>query len=67
MYDLICKTKELIDKKYAPDGYNIGINDGEAAGRTVPHLHIHIIPRYAGDVKNPRGGIRNIIPGKGTY
>ncbi|MEF8846853.1 MAG: HIT family protein [Candidatus Paceibacterota bacterium] len=50
-----------------PDGYNIGINEGQAAGRTIDHLHIHIIPRYSGDVNNPVGGVRNIIPGKGNY
>lgn len=44
-----------------PDGYNIGINEGEAAGRTVHHMHLHIIPRYKGDVPNPSGGIRNIL------
>lgn len=50
-----------------PDGYNIGINDGEAAGRTIDHLHVHIIPRYFGDVEDPVGGVRHIIPGKGNY
>ena len=50
-----------------PDGYNIGVNEGEAAGRTIHHLHFHIIPRYYGDLENPRGGIRNIIPGMGDY
>ena len=50
-----------------PDAYNIGINEGEVAGRTISHLHIHIIPRFKGDVKNPIGGIRNIIPGMGDY
>lgn len=50
-----------------PDAYNIGINEGEAAGRTVPHLHIHIIPRYKGDVSDSTGGVRNIIPGMGKY
>jgi len=54
-----------IDKK--PDGYNFGNNDGEAAGRTIHHLHIHIIPRFTGDVEDPRGGIRHIIPGMGNY
>ncbi|PJE81674.1 HIT family protein [Candidatus Pacearchaeota archaeon CG10_big_fil_rev_8_21_14_0_10_32_42] len=50
-----------------PDAYNHGINDGEEAGRTIPHLHWHIIPRYKGDVSNPRGGVRHIIPESGFY
>jgi len=56
---------EKLGKK--PDGYNIGLNEGEAAGRTIHHLHIHVIPRYSGDVKDPTGGIRNIIPKLGNY
>lgn len=67
LYALIKEAKALVQKKYSPDGYNIGINEGEAAGRTVHHLHLHIIPRYKGDVEDPHGGIRNIIPGKGKY
>lgn len=67
IYDLIKQVKGLTDKKYQPDAYNIGINDGQAAGRTIHHLHFHLIPRYAGDVDNPRGGVRNIIPGRGDY
>jgi len=54
-----------IDKK--PDGYNFGNNDGQATGRTIHHLHIHIIPRFLGDVEDPRGGIRHIIPEMGNY
>ncbi|MCW1296553.1 MAG: HIT family protein [Candidatus Parvarchaeota archaeon] len=54
-----------INKK--PDGYNIGVNEGKAAGRTIDHLHIHIIPRYFGDIENPIGGIRNVIPKMGNY
>ncbi|MFY0563686.1 DEAD/DEAH box helicase family protein [Archangium lansingense] len=50
-----------------PDGYNIGINVGEAAGQTVFHLHVHVIPRYRGDMADPRGGVRHVIPGKGNY
>jgi diadenosine tetraphosphate (Ap4A) HIT family hydrolase len=50
-----------------PDGYNIGFNVGEAAGQTVMHLHVHIIPRFKGDVDDPTGGVRNVIPGKGNY
>ena len=61
LYDFIRITKNEVDKKHNPDGYNIGINDGRAAGRTIDHLHIHIIPRYKGDEKNPRGGVRNLF------
>jgi diadenosine tetraphosphate (Ap4A) HIT family hydrolase len=64
---IIEKTKALIDKKLNPDGYNIGINDGEAAGQTINHLHIHVIPRYKGDSEDPRGGIRWIFPDKAPY
>ena len=67
MYDLIKKTKEIIQKKFNPDGYNIGINEGKTAGQTVFHLHIHLIPRYKGDVVNPTGGVRNIFPDKADY
>ncbi len=52
--------EKIIAEMYHPDGYNIGINEGEAAGQTIFHLHIHIIPRHKGDVDNPRGGVRNI-------
>ncbi|MDD5291123.1 MAG: HIT family protein [Patescibacteria group bacterium] len=67
LYDLIKKTKEIIFKKFNPDGYNMGVNEGNAAGRTIDHLHVHLIPRYKGDVEKPQGGIRNVIPGKGIY
>ena len=50
-----------------PDGYNIGINDGPAAGQTVPHLHIHLIPRYKNDVEDPRGGVRWVVAEKADY
>ncbi len=67
IFEMMKDVKDLISEKYHPDSYNIGINDGEEAGRTIHHLHIHIIPRYKGDVENPRGGVRHIIPGKGDY
>lgn len=67
MFDLLRKTKEIVEKEFHPNSFNVGENDGETAGRTVPHLHLHLIPRYKGDVENPRGGVRNIIPGKGDY
>ena len=59
--------KELIEKQYSPTGYNIGMNCGEDAGQTVMHFHCHIIPRYKGDMENPRGGIRHCVEGKGYY
>lgn len=67
LFQLLKDTKKTIDDKYNPDSYTIGVNDGFDAGQTVPHCHIHLIPRYSGDVENPRGGVRNIIPGKGAY
>lgn len=61
------KVKTLLQEKYNPDGFNVGININEDAGQTILHCHIHIIPRYKGDVENPRGGIRGVIPGKKEY
>ena len=66
-WNLIGEAKELINKKHQPDGYNVGINIGKSAGQTVLHCHIHLIPRYEGDVKLPRGGVRGVIPGKQNY
>ncbi len=64
---LLDKAKDLVEQDHAPAGYNIGINDGAAAGQTVPHLHIHLIPRYTGDQDDPRGGVRWVIPEKANY
>ena len=66
-WELVRTVKEELLKLYKPDGFNIGINIGEAAGQTVFHTHIHIIPRYTGDMENPRGGVRHAIPGMGDY
>lgn len=60
-------ARHVITDRHAPAGFNIGINVGETAGQTVFHLHIHVIPRYAGDLPDPRGGVRNVIPSKGNY
>jgi diadenosine tetraphosphate (Ap4A) HIT family hydrolase len=67
MYYAVMKAKEEIEKKFSPDGYNIGFNCGESGGQTINHCHMHIIPRYKGDVENPRGGIRGVIPNKKEY
>jgi len=65
--ELLAEAKLLLDEKYHPDGYNIGANCGETAGQTIMHLHIHLIPRYHGDVDNPRGGVRGVIHNKRLY
>jgi diadenosine tetraphosphate (Ap4A) HIT family hydrolase len=65
---LIKRQKKLLDETDPTiDGYNVGINCGESAGQTVFHCHVHLIPRRKGDVENPRGGIRHVISGKGSY
>jgi diadenosine tetraphosphate (Ap4A) HIT family hydrolase len=64
---LLDAAKLGLDEEFAPPAFNIGINDGPAAGQTVPHLHIHLIPRYVGDRTDPRGGVRWIIPDKADY
>ena len=61
------RSRRRLDAELQPDGYNVGFNSGAAAGQTVGHLHIHVIPRYRGDVPDPRGGVRHVIPGKGNY
>jgi diadenosine tetraphosphate (Ap4A) HIT family hydrolase len=66
-WDLVNQGKQLLEKKYSPEGFNIGVNIKESAGQTVPHVHIHLIPRYAGDVTNPKGGVRGVIPSKKEY
>lgn len=60
--NLLNETKIFIEKKYSPDGFNVGININEAAGQTIMHVHLHIIPRYFGDVERPQGGVRGVIP-----
>ncbi|MDC7994027.1 HIT family protein [Altibacter sp. HG106] len=64
---LIDIAKKLIERENKPDGYNIGMNCGSSAGQTIFHFHCHIIPRYQGDLKNPEGGIRGVIPNKMNY
>lgn len=67
LWKMVDNAKKLIEKEKKPNGYNIGINVGSAAGQTVFHLHIHLIPRYNGDMDDPRGGVRGVIPRKQKY
>jgi len=60
-------ARRVIEARFAPSGWNIGVNVGEAAGQTVPHLHLHVIPRYRGDVEDPRGGVRCVVPHRARY
>jgi diadenosine tetraphosphate (Ap4A) HIT family hydrolase len=64
IWALVDEAKGLLDAKYQPEGYNLGVNVGEVAGQTIAHAHLHLIPRYRGDVENPRGGVRGVIPDK---
>jgi diadenosine tetraphosphate (Ap4A) HIT family hydrolase len=64
---LVREAKALLDGRLHPDGYNVGVNVGKAAGQTVMHLHVHVIPRYAGDMADPRGGVRGVIPERRVY
>ena len=63
----VASVRQLLAQRYRLDGFNIGVNDGGAAGQTVPHAHVHVIPRRKGDVPDPRGGVRWIMPGRARY
>ena len=67
LWQLASEARRRIDEELRSDGFNVGVNDGEAAGQTVMHAHIHVIPRWNGDVADPRGGIRRVIPEKARY
>jgi diadenosine tetraphosphate (Ap4A) HIT family hydrolase len=67
VWALLSEVRRHIEADGMPDGYNVGINVGEAAGQTVAHAHLHLIPRYRADVLDPRGGIRCVIPAKARY
>jgi diadenosine tetraphosphate (Ap4A) HIT family hydrolase len=67
LLQLLWRARIRLDSSLKPSGYNIGVNVGQAAGQTVMHVHVHLIPRYVGDTPNPIGGVRNVIPGKGGY
>jgi diadenosine tetraphosphate (Ap4A) HIT family hydrolase len=65
--ELVRSARKDVDAECAPDGYNVGVNVGRAGGQSVMHVHIHVIPRYAGDHPSPQGGVRQIIPWKADY
>jgi len=65
--EILDQLKERLDEEYHPDGYNIGMNCGPIAGQSVMHLHVHLMPRYKGDMENPQGGVRGVIPSKQKY
>lgn len=67
LHRCILKAKEIIETKHNPEGYNIGMNCGAVAGQTVMHFHCHVIPRFKGDMEDPRGGVRGVIPNKMRY
>ncbi len=67
LWEALQQARSGLIKEFSPDGFNIGINDGLVSGQTIPHLHIHLIPRYKGDMPDPRGGIRWIFPDKAKY
>jgi diadenosine tetraphosphate (Ap4A) HIT family hydrolase len=67
VHDLLRLARTRLSVSMNPQGYNVGVNVGTAAGQTVMHAHVHLIPRYTGDVSVPEGGVRNVIPGKGRY
>ena len=67
LMSLLAAARDDLEREFHPAGYNVGINDGAAAGQTVPHLHIHLIPRYDGDRDDPRGGVRWVLPDKAAY
>jgi len=67
LWELLPRARAMLDRERHPDGYNLGVNVGEAAGQTIPHAHVHLIPRYRGDTQNPSGGVRGVIPGRQRY
>lgn len=67
LWDLVRQARTLLAESLRPGGFTVGVNDGWSAGQTVPHAHVHVIPRYVGDVPDPRGGIRWVIPGRANY
>ena len=67
LWEMVQKAKVFLENKFNPQGFNVGFNVGHEAGQTIDHVHIHIIPRYTGDMEDPTGGVRHVIPEKGKY
>lgn len=67
IWAMVGEIRSELAVRLAPQGFNVGLNDGRAAGQTVMHAHVHVIPRFDGDVPDPRGGVRWVVPGKAAY
>lgn len=67
LWEMVHEAKVFLENKFNPQGFNVGFNVGHEAGQTIDHVHIHVIPRYSGDMENPTGGVRHVIPEKGKY
>ena len=67
VWTFVAAVRQLLSQKFSPAGFNIGLNDGGDAGQTIEHAHIHVIPRYPGDIEDPRGGIRWVLPARAKY
>ncbi len=67
IWRLVAEVRRDLGRRLSPDGFNVGLNAGRAAGQTVEHAHVHVIPRFVGDVSDPRGGVRWVLPGSAVY
>ena len=67
MWEMVASMRSFLEEEFSPQGFNVGFNVGEEAGQTIAHVHVHIIPRYTGDMNDPTGGVRHVIPERGKY